>query len=385
MPRRFCRPPDASAEERAQAQRIIARQIENMSRMIDDLLDVSRITEGKIELRKKPVALEGDPHRRREPRALRLRRARPGTDASRCPPSRSFSNADATRLEQVFGNLLTNACKYSGDGCHIALSAERDPCVEPPEVIVRVRDDGVGIDARAAAARLRSLRAGQPHAGPRARRPGHRPHARAAAREAARRQRRGAQRGAGPGRGIHRPPAHPPRSPAARAAPAAARHARRRRAASSSWTTTPTPRAASPSLQSRRGHETRTAFTGPDAVAAAAEFLPEVVLLDIGLPGMDGFEVARQLRAMPALDGVFLIAMSGYGSDEDRAEAQAAGFDEYLVKPVDLDLLRELLRKPELNPEAGTRKNPNAEETNPPTRRRVLLRAGAWKNAFRAG
>jgi CheY-like chemotaxis protein len=97
-------------------------------------------------------------------------------------------------------------------------------------------------------------------------------------------------------------------------------------------------------LQHRRKHETRTAFTGPDAVAVAAEFAPEVVLLDIGLPGMDGFEVARRLRAMPALAGAFLVAMSGYGSDEDRARAQAAGFDEYLVKPVDLDLLREKLR-----------------------------------------
>ena len=97
-------------------------------------------------------------------------------------------------------------------------------------------------------------------------------------------------------------------------------------------------------LQRRRGHETRTAFTGPDAVAAAAEFAPEVVLLDIGLPGMDGFEVARRLRAMPALAGAFLVAMSGYGSDEDRATAKEAGFDEYLIKPVDLDILREWLR-----------------------------------------
>jgi len=97
-------------------------------------------------------------------------------------------------------------------------------------------------------------------------------------------------------------------------------------------------------LQSRRNYETRTAFTGPAAVAAAAEFAPEVVLLDIGLPGMDGFEVARRLRAMPALAGAILVAMSGYGSDEDRAEARDAGFDEYLVKPVDLGLLRERLR-----------------------------------------
>lgn len=93
-------------------------------------------------------------------------------------------------------------------------------------------------------------------------------------------------------------------------------------------------------LQKRRGHETRTAFAGPDAITAAAEFLPDAVLLDIGLPGMDGFEVARKIRAIPGLSGAHLIAMSGYGREEDRAEAKRAGFDEYMVKPVDLAILR---------------------------------------------
>jgi CheY-like chemotaxis protein len=96
-------------------------------------------------------------------------------------------------------------------------------------------------------------------------------------------------------------------------------------------------------LQKRRGHETRTAFTGPEAVAVAADFLPEVVLLDIGLPGMDGFAVARELRAMPALQGVLLIAMTGYGHGQDRARAAAAGFDEYMVKPLDLAQLQKSL------------------------------------------
>jgi CheY-like chemotaxis protein len=96
-------------------------------------------------------------------------------------------------------------------------------------------------------------------------------------------------------------------------------------------------------LQSRRGHETRIALTGTEALAAAAEFLPEVVLLDIGLPEMDGYEVARQLRLIPALATAFLVAVTGYGGAEDRARAKLAGFDEYLVKPADLDLLREWL------------------------------------------
>ncbi len=97
-------------------------------------------------------------------------------------------------------------------------------------------------------------------------------------------------------------------------------------------------------LQTRRGHVTRTASNGPDAVTAAGEFLPEVVLLDIGLPGMDGYEVARRLREMPSLAGVFLVAMTGYANPEDRLAAKEAGFDEHLAKPVDLDILREWLR-----------------------------------------
>ena len=71
--------------------------------------------------------------------------------------------------------------------------------------------------------------------------------------------------------------------------------------------------------------------------------MPDVVLLDIGLPGMDGYQVARQLRAMPALAGTFVVAMTGYGRDEDRALTEAAGFDRHMVKPVDLDLLRQWL------------------------------------------
>ena len=109
-------------------------------------------------------------------------------------------------------------------------------------------------------------------------------------------------------------------------------------------------------LQSRRGHVTRTASSGLEALRLAAEFLPEVVLLDIGLPGMDGFEVARRLRAMPALKNAVLIAMTGYASPEDRVTATQAGFDAHLVKPVDLEFLREWLRT--MNPNPGDRGRP---------------------------
>ncbi len=332
---------EATAAERKQAQHIIGRQIENMSRMIDDLLDISRITEGKIELRKQPVALEAI-----LTAATSLVRsgcaARHQELAVAMAATPIFLNGDATRLEQIFTNLLGNACKYSGDGCRISLSAERAVGVEPPEVIVRVRDDGAGIDPEllprvfdlfvqatraldrahgglgiglTLVSRLVKLHGGSVEA---------------------------LSEGLGHGSEfiVHLPilrQAPPPPAPP----PPIAREISRRILIVDDNTDSARSMGI---LQSRRGHVTRVAFTGPDALAVAAEFLPDVVLLDIGLPGMDGFEVARQLRQMPKLTGTFLIAMTGYASPEDLIAAKQAGFDEHLVKPVDLEVLREWLR-----------------------------------------
>ncbi|RYD39134.1 MAG: response regulator [Verrucomicrobiaceae bacterium] len=96
-------------------------------------------------------------------------------------------------------------------------------------------------------------------------------------------------------------------------------------------------------LQGLRGHVTRVAHSGPDGLEAAKDFQPDVVLLDIGLPGMDGYEVARHLRTMSETSNVRIIAMSGYGSDEDIARGKEAGFDEHLVKPVETAVLNQHL------------------------------------------
>jgi len=92
-----------------------------------------------------------------------------------------------------------------------------------------------------------------------------------------------------------------------------------------------------------QGHEVRTAYDGPTALVAAERFRPEVVLLDIGLPLMDGYEVARRLRGMVGLSKALLVAVSGYGRDEDRRRSHAAGFDAHLIKPADPAALHELL------------------------------------------
>jgi len=335
--------PGAPAAACEQAQGILARQVGNMTRMIDDLLDVSRISEGKIELRKEVVSLEAV-------FSAAASIANPGIEARgqqltiTLPTEPIFLNGDATRLDQVFGNLLSNACKYSGSGCQISLTAERVPGQgnEPPQVIVRVRDNGIGITpellphvfdlfvqaTRASdrahgglgigltvVQRLVTLHGGSVEV-----------------------------HSEGLGHGsefVVRLPILPGRvaPPPSPAAPAVERSFRM-------LIVDDNVDAAETMalLQELRGHQTRFVHSGPAALALAADFLPEVVLLDIGLPGMDGYEVARKLRAMPELDGAFLVAMTGYGSDEDRARAKQAGFDEHLVKPADLEVLRGLLR-----------------------------------------
>jgi CheY-like chemotaxis protein len=97
-----------------------------------------------------------------------------------------------------------------------------------------------------------------------------------------------------------------------------------------------------------KGHEVRVSYDGESALRAFDNFAPQVVLLDIGMPGMSGYEVARRLRAVPTPPGALLVALTGYGQDEDRRRALEAGFDYHLVKPVDFDILLGLL---EINPE----------------------------------
>ena len=335
---------EAKTEARDQAQRILVHQIENMSRMIDDLLDVARITEGKIELRRAAVSIEAII-------SAAVNLARPELDARHqelsvlLPLTPVFVDADATRLEQVFGNLLTNASKYSAAGSSISLTAEcsREAGSKPGTIVVRVRDKGIGIASDLlprifdlfvqATGTLDRARGGlgigltvvqrlvKMHGG---------------SVEA---------RSEGLGLGseflVQLPAVPEPAVPTARGAqlPPLRDIPRRILIVDDNEDS-----ARSMSvLQVSRGHETRVALGGAQALALAAEFEPEVVLLDVGLPGMDGLEVARRLRAMPALSKVFLVAMTGYGSPEDRVRAEDAGFDEYLLKPLDLDCLRDWL------------------------------------------
>jgi len=251
---------------------------------------------------------------------------------------------DPTRLEQVLGNLLHNAAKYTEPGGRITLSAAR----VGEEAVILVRDTGVGIAPEMLPKVFEMfVQVGQPghaqgglgiglglvrslvemHGG------------------------RITARSDGPSRGsefvVHLP-ALPPRSatevvPATAPRPASrdARPPRRRilvvddnlDAANS----------LARLLTRVYGQEVRMAHDGPSALVAAGEFLPEVVLLDIGLPGMDGYEVAHALRNLPESGGMLVVALTGWGQEKDRQRSREAGFDDHLVKPVDPEHLRAVL------------------------------------------
>jgi signal transduction histidine kinase/CheY-like chemotaxis protein len=317
---------------------LIERQVQAMTRLVDDLLDVSRITRGKIQLRREPVDLAAAVTRGVET-------ARPLIDAHghvltvTLPPEPIRLEADPTRLAQVIGNLLTNAAKYTEQGGHIGLTVER----RPGEAAVRVRDDGVGIPAallpqvfdlfaqgdRSPARSEGGLGIGltlvknlvEMHGG------------------------RVEARSEGPGQGsefVVRLPLPDEQAPNEGEAAAGGRRPVPPRRVLVVDDNVDAAESLATLLRVDR-HEVRTAHDGPTALEEAATFRPEVVLLDIGLPKMDGYEVARRLRGQDGFQKALLVALTGYGQEEDRRRAAAAGFDAYLVKPADPAALHDLL------------------------------------------
>jgi PAS domain S-box-containing protein len=318
---------------------MMERQVQHMTRLVDDLLDVARITRGKIELRLEPVELAAVVGRAAEAtRALLTERHHELTMA--LPPEPVILNADPTRLEQVLTNLLNNAAKYTPPGGRITVAAEAAGSM----VVLRVRDTGIGIRPEmltrifdlftqadrvanhvqeglgiglTLVRRLVAMHGGTIEA-----------------------------HSAGPGQGsefVVRLPRPVPAAPVNEASPAGGedtRHPRRVLLVEDNLDGAETLAI----LLRLWGHDVRLAHDGSSALAAAREFRPEVVLLDIGLPhGMNGFEVAQRLRQEPESAHVLLVALTGYGQAEDRQRSRAAGFDLHLVKPVDVNALQELL------------------------------------------
>jgi len=320
---------------------VIERQVGLMTRLVDDLLDVSRITSGKITLKREPVSIAAVI-------AQAAEAARPPAESRKealevdVAPDVGWVDGDQARLVQVVGNLLDNAIKYTEEGGHIRLTARADD----REVVIAVRDSGVGIaadllphvfDLFAQADRSLERRQGglgigltlvrrlvDMHGG------------------------RVEAASEGPGRGseftIRLPrlavdAAEPGAEPALETPEGPPGPARRVLVVDDQPDSTD-----SLALFLRlRGHEVHTASDGPGALEEFARCQPEVVFLDLGLPGMSGYDVARRLRAMPEAREVRLVAVTGYGTEEDRERTRAAGFDVHLAKPVDPLAVEELL------------------------------------------
>jgi signal transduction histidine kinase/CheY-like chemotaxis protein len=319
------------------ATEVIDRQIHQLTRIVDDLLDLSRITQGKIHLKKRIVDLAAVIEGAVEASRPLIDRAHHALTVT-VPDEPVRIEGDFTRLSQVFLNLLDNAAKYTDPGGHIWIDAER----RDDHVLVRVRDTGIGIPAdmlpnvfdmftqveRSPDRPQSGLGAGlslvrtlvEMHGGTVEARSG------------------------GLGKGsefvVSLPVAatradRPPHRTEALAAPAPSRRILvvddNRDAASSLCL-----------LLQMLGNDVRTAHDGVEAVEAEEDFRPDVVLLDIGLPRMNGYDAARRIRAARGPD-VELVAVTGWGQSDDRRRAKEAGFDIHLTKPVDVRTLQDLL------------------------------------------
>jgi PAS domain S-box-containing protein len=316
-----------------QARDVIERQLKQMVRLVDDLLEVARITQGRIELRRRRVALS-------DVVSSAVEAARPGIEAAghtlELAPADAclVVDADPARLSQALLNVLQNAARYTPDGGHITLAT----ACRANKVEIVVRDDGIGI-AVDALPRIfgmfvqgeRASRGGlgiglalarqlvEMHAGTIA------------------------AHSDGPGKGstftIELPLAPgplPASAPAAEAAACASRHV----------LIIDDNADAAASLQQMlalQGHRVRTACSGEEGLEAVGAERPDLLLVDIGLPGIDGIEVARRLRARLGADCPRLVALSGWGQAADRQRSAGAGFELHLTKPVEPETLAALL------------------------------------------
>ncbi|MBS0661432.1 MAG: response regulator [Verrucomicrobia bacterium] len=333
----------SQAGEQRWAAGVITRQSAQLARLVDDLLDVSRISRGQIVLRKEPVDVA---------RALRgaceavapLVAERQHTLTTDFPSGELWVEADPTRLEQIVGNLLANSARYTPPQGRIRLSARR----EGGEVCIEVTDNGIGLNPARIPEMFELFVQGE--------------------RDSAR-----SDGGLGIGLTVVRALSelHGGSVGARSGGPGEGATFVVRLPAIASPAHTPLPRPIVPSageagpaelrllivddnldaadglgrLMVRRGYTVHLAYDGLSALAAAASFSPHAVLLDLGLPDVDGWEVCRRLRAAPTTAQTVVVALSGYGQREDRSRSRDVGFDQHLVKPVDLPELTDYLQR----------------------------------------
>jgi signal transduction histidine kinase len=326
---------EAPPEALQRAREILLRQNAHLAHLVDDLLDVARVTSGKIVLTPRPLELAQVVRQAVGTLAASGRTSRHRLGLDLAPV---WVDADGTRLEQVVANLVGNALKFTPAGGAIEVAVRE----EDGEAVLTVRDTGAGIDA-ALLPRVFDLFVQAPE-GPQRGSGGLGLGLTLVRRIAELHGGRVEARSDGPGRGstfVVRLPALAPPAPAP-AAPARPEPAARRGRILLIEDNADARELLRISLE-RAGHEVHEAGDGPAGLDALLRLRPDVALVDVGLPGFDGHELARRARA--ALDGaVYLIALTGYGQPEDRRQALAAGFDAHLVKPVDPPVLLATLR-----------------------------------------
>jgi signal transduction histidine kinase/ActR/RegA family two-component response regulator len=334
-----------------EARTMMERQLEQLIRLVDDLMDVSRISQGRIELRKASITLD------EVIRSAMETACPPGGTLDHevilsLPDSPVFIEADLTRLAQVFTNLLNNAVKYSEPGSTIKITA----LIDQNRVVVSVKDEGIGIEADhlpgifdlftqlntsieksrgglgiglSLVKRLVEMHDGTVEV-----------------------------KSDGPGKGAEfivtvptlEIPTRPTMPVESGTPPSDAASSLRILVVDDNRDSAD----CLSMLLDALGHVTRTVYDGEAALAAAGSFSPEVVLLDIGLPGMSGYEICRRLRQRPGGGDLIIFAQTGWGQEEDRRCTQEAGFDCHLVKPIDpTDLLRRLLEVKKTNRRDG--------------------------------
>jgi PAS domain S-box-containing protein len=320
---------------------MLERQVSHMVHLIDDLLDVARISGGKLNLRKSRAALAAILASAVET-SLPLIEAARHELAVEVPEEELFVDADATRIAQVVANLLNNAAKYTPPGGRIMLALRR----EGDEAVVAVSDTGVGIPAHA----LQTVFDMFSQVGSESERSqGGLGIGLSLVRQLV--QMHGGSvtaESAGPGGGSRftvRLPLLPgadvqPNAAAPAAAPEADAGSGLRVLVVDDNVDAAVTLAM---ILDVEGHATQVAHGGPEAVRLAGEFLPAVVFLDIGMPGMNGFETAEAIRSLPGIAQPCLVALTGWGAEHDRARSAAAGFDHHLTKPVELATVQALL------------------------------------------
>lgn len=320
---------------------LIDRQIRQMTRLVDDLLDISRIIRRQLELRKEYVGLSEIVYAAVEASQPVLEMY--GQEFSFSVPSEPvYLNADRARLTQVVSNLLNNAAKYTGTDGSIRLTAER----QGDEAVIRVRDTGIGIPADMQSHIFEMFKQADRSSGQ-------------------------SKTGLGIGLTLAKrlvemhdgditvnsegrdlgsefivclpvagksPPHNPEPADPGKEKPVST--------ASLRILVVDDDRDSTISLSMLlqiMGYKASIAYDGPEAIDMAAEYRPDIVLLDIGLPGMNGYEVARRIRRTPWGARMTLIALTGWGQEEDRRQSEEAGFDHHLVKPVEAPALAKLL------------------------------------------